>query len=73
MITTMTLMRSTQRRDSWDAATAATVRDFTYNGCSELVEDRIRRGESFIYSYDNIGDRKSARNWKKNYPTMPTV
>ena len=55
------LMRSTQRRDSWDAATAATVRDFTYNGCSELVEDRISRGESFIYSYDNIGNRKSAR------------
>lgn len=55
------LMRPIQRQDSWDGATAATLRDFAYNGRSELVEDRISRGGSFIYSYDNIGNRKTAR------------
>ena len=55
------LMRPVQRRDSWDVATPATLRDFTYNGRSELVEDRLSRGGSFIYSYDNIGNRKTAR------------
>ncbi|PNC24977.1 hypothetical protein CXU19_03495 [Akkermansia muciniphila] len=54
------LMRPIQRQDSWDAATVATLRDFTYNSRSELVEDRISRGEIFIYSYDNIGNRKTA-------------
>ena len=43
------LMRPTQRRDLWDAATPATIRDFTYNSRSELLEDRISRGGSFAY------------------------
>ena len=51
------LMRPTQRRDSWDAATPATIRDFTYNKRSELVKDQIRQGGSFNYRYDNIGNR----------------
>ena len=55
------LMRPTQRRDSWDAATPATTRNFTHSSRSELVEDRLSRGGSFIYSYDNIGNRKTAR------------
>ncbi len=37
------------------------VRDFTYNSRSELLEDRISRGGSFAYCYDNIGNRKIAR------------
>ena len=55
------LTRPVQRRDSWDAALPATVRDFTYNSRSELVEDRISLGGSFSYRYDNIGNRKTAR------------
>ncbi len=55
------LGRPIQRRDSWDVATPATTRNFTYNSRSELVEDRVSRGGSFIYSYDNIGNRKTAR------------
>ena len=55
------LMRPTQRRDLWDAATPATIRDFTYNSRSELLEDRISRGGSFAYCYDNISNRKTAR------------
>ena len=55
------LMRPVQRRDSWNVATPATLRDFTYNGRSELIEDRISPGGSFIYSYDNIGNRRTAR------------
>ena len=55
------LMRPIQRRDLWDAATPATIRDFTYNSRSELVEDRVSRGGSFAYCYDNIGNRKTAR------------
>ena len=55
------LMRPIQRRDLWDAATPATIRDFTYNSRSELLEDRISRGGSFAYCYDNIGNRKTAR------------
>ena len=55
------LMRPTQRRDSWDAATPATIRDFTYNKRSELVKDQIRQGGSFNYRYDNIGNRKTVR------------
>ncbi|MBT8774109.1 hypothetical protein ACAZ08_11510 [Akkermansia muciniphila] len=55
------LMRPTQRRDSWDAATPATTRNFTHSSRSELVEDRLSRGGSFIYSYDNIGNRKTIR------------
>ena len=55
------LTRPVQRRDSWDAALPATVRDFTYNSRSELLEDRISRGGSFAYCYDNIGNRKIAR------------
>ena len=55
------LMRPVQRRDSWEAATPVTTRDFTYNSRSELVEDRIGQDGSFSYQYDNIGNRKSAR------------
>ena len=55
------LMRPIQRRDSWGVATPATTRNFTHNSRSELVEDRVSRGRSFIYSYDNIGNRKTAR------------
>ena len=55
------LMRSVQRKDSWEAATPVTTRDFTYNSRSELVEDRIGQDGSFSYQYDNIGNRKSAR------------
>ena len=59
------LMRPIQRRDLWDAATPATIRDFTYNSRSELLEDRISRGGSFAYCYDNIGNRKTARELEK--------
>ena len=55
------LMRPVQRKDSWEAATPVTTRDFTYNSRSELVEDRIGQDGSFSYQYDNIGNRKSAR------------
>jgi len=55
------LMCPTQRRDSWDAATPATIRDFTYNSRSELLEDRISWGGRFASCYDNIGNRKTAR------------
>ena len=55
------LMRPVQRRDSWDAATLATLRDFTYNTRNELVEDRAGQDGSFHYEYDNIGNRKTAR------------
>jgi len=55
------LMRPVQRRDCWDSTTAEVVRDFTYNSRSELLEDRISRGGSFAYCYDNIGNRKIAR------------
>ena len=55
------LTRPVQRRDSWDAALPATVRDFTYNKRSELVKDQIRQGGSFNYRYDNIGNRKTVR------------
>ena len=55
------LMRPVQRRDSWDGTTPATTRNFTCNSRSELVEDRISQGGSFSYQYDNIGNRKTAR------------
>ena len=55
------LMRPVQRRDSWDGTTPATTRNFTCNSRSELVEDRVSPGGSFIYSYDNIGNRRTAR------------
>ena len=55
------LMRPVQRRDCWDSTTAEVVRDFTYNSRSELLEDRISRGGCFSYQYDNIGNRKTAR------------
>ena len=55
------LIRPTQRRDSWDTATPATIREFTYNNRSELIEDQIRQGGKFCYQYDNIGNRKTAR------------
>ena len=59
------LMRPVQRRDCWDSTTAEVVRDFTYNSRSELLEDRISRGGSFAYCYDNIGNRKTARELEK--------
>ena len=59
------LMRPIQRRDFWDSSTTPEVRDFTYNDRSELVKDRIGRGESFSYQYDNIGNRKTARELEK--------
>ena len=55
------LMRPVQRQDSRDGGTPATTRDFFYNSRSELVEDRIGQDGSFSYQYDNIGNRKSAR------------
>ncbi|WP_354832718.1 hypothetical protein ABGM91_12260 [Akkermansia muciniphila] len=55
------LLRPIHRRDSWDVATPATLRDFTYNSRSELLENRISRGGSFCYQYDNIGNRKTAQ------------
>ncbi|MCD8062491.1 MAG: hypothetical protein LUE13_09180 [Akkermansiaceae bacterium] len=55
------LMRPTQRRDSWDAATAVATRNFTYNGRSELTGDQLQDGVNFAYQYDNIGNRKTAR------------
>ena len=58
------LMSPVQRRDSWDAGDAATpsnTRNFTYNGRNELIGDHLQTGESFSYQYDNIGNRKTAR------------
>ncbi|WP_412256039.1 RHS repeat-associated core domain-containing protein [Akkermansia sp.] len=55
------LTRPVQRRDSWDAAIPATVRDFTHNSRNELIRDQLRGGGSYSYRYDNIGNRKSAR------------
>ncbi|MFR0849006.1 RHS repeat domain-containing protein [Akkermansia sp.] len=55
------LMRPVQRKDSWEAATPATTRDFTYNGRSELTGDQIQQRNNFAYQYDNIGNRKTAR------------
>ncbi|MEI3557635.1 MAG: RHS repeat-associated core domain-containing protein [Akkermansia muciniphila] len=67
------LMRPVQRRDSWDSTTAEVVRDFTYNSRSELLEDRISRGGSFAYCYDNIGNRKTARELEEDlsYESSP--
>ena len=55
------LMRPTQRRDSWDAPTAAATRNFTYNGRSELINDELQQRGNFAYRYDNIGNRKISR------------
>ena len=55
------LMRPTQRRDSWDDPTAGATRNFTYNGRSELTGDQIQQRGNFAYQYDNIGNRKTAR------------
>ena len=55
------LMRPVQRKDSWEAATPATTRNFTYNGRSELTGDQIQQRNNFAYQYDNIGNRKTAR------------
>ena len=55
------LTRPVQRRDSWDGTTPATLRDFTYNSRSELTGDQLRERGSFSYRYDNIGNRKTAR------------
>ena len=59
------LMRPIQRRDSWDSSTITVVRDFTYNGRSELVKDHISRGGNFNYQYDNLGNRKAAQELEK--------
>ena len=59
------LMRPVQRKDSWEAATPATTRDFTYNGRSELTGDQIQQRNNFAYQYDNIGNRKTARELEK--------
>ena len=55
------LTRPVQRRDSWDGTTPATLRDFTYNSRSELTGDQLRERGSYSYRYDNIGNRKTAR------------
>ena len=55
------LMRPTQSRDSWDAVTAATVREFAYNYRSELTGDQIRQRCGFNYQYDDIGNRETTR------------
>ena len=65
------LMRPVQRRDSWDGTTPATTRNFTGNSRSERVEDRISQGGSFSYQYDNIGNRKTAR--ELDLPTLPSI
>lgn len=54
------LMRPLRRRDFWDQDTPVTTRDFSYNTRSELLEDQIRQEGNFTYSYDNIGNRKTA-------------
>ncbi|MFR1530544.1 RHS repeat domain-containing protein, partial [Akkermansia sp.] len=59
------LMRPTQRRDSWDDPTAGATRNFTYNGRSELTGDQIQQRGNFAYQYDNIGNRKTARELEK--------
>ena len=59
------LMRPVQRKDSWEAATPATTRNFTYNGRSELTGDQIQQRNNFAYQYDNIGNRKTARELEK--------
>lgn len=56
-----TLKNPMQVRDSWDIGTAPTTRDFTYNNRGELINQRIQQGGSFAYQYDNIGNRKTAR------------
>ncbi|MBS6781826.1 MAG: hypothetical protein KH245_13170, partial [Akkermansia sp.] len=35
--------------------------NFTYNGRSELTGDQIQQRNNFAYQYDNIGNRKTAR------------
>lgn len=55
------LMRPLRRRDFWDQDTPVTTRDFSYNTRSELLEDQIRQEGNFTYSYDHIGNRKTAR------------
>ncbi|WP_354833507.1 hypothetical protein ABGM91_02790 [Akkermansia muciniphila] len=55
------LTRPVQRRDSWDAAIPAMVRDFTSNSRSELTGDQLRERGIYSYQYDNIGNRKTAR------------
>ena len=59
------LMRPVQRKDSWEAATPATTRNFTYNGRSELTGDQIQQRNNFAYQYDNIGNRKTSRELEK--------
>ncbi len=67
------LMRPVQRKDSWDTATPAITRNFTYNSRSELIEDQMSQGRSFAYCYDNIGNRKTAREQEEeiSYQSSP--
>lgn len=55
------LMHPVQCRDFWDAATPITTRKFVYNPRGELVNDQFQAGGSITYQYDNIGNRKTAR------------
>ena len=41
------------------------VRDFIYNSRSELTGDQLRERGSYSYRYDNIGNRKTARELKE--------
>ncbi|WP_290486678.1 hypothetical protein, partial [Akkermansia sp. CAG:344] len=50
-----------RERGSYSSALPATVRDFTYNSRSELTGDQLRERGSYSYRYDNIGNRKTAR------------
>ena len=55
------LGRPTRRRDTWNTAAPKTTRLFTYNSRGELIGDQLRPGGRFGYQYDNIGNRKTAR------------
>lgn len=59
------LMRPIQRQDFRKGATLITTREFTYNDRSELTEDRLGQLGNFYYQYDNIGNRKIARELEK--------
>lgn len=50
---------------SWDKATPETVRDFTYNGRSELVEDRIGREEASTINTTTLATTGPPVNWRR--------
>ena len=65
------LGRPTQRRDSWDAATPATIRDFTYNNAvnwSKIKSGRV--GASTIGTITSATARLFG-NWKRNSIMRP--